>query len=245
VTFAGIGSNDLHVAGGSIGDVQLIGTPIGGITSDIDGDTRNVSYPYMGADENLGSPLPVQISTVTATALDLGAQLRWTTATETNNFGFEIERRAVTSETWAKVGFVTGVGVSSSPHEYSFVDKSVSPGHYAYRIKQVDKDGSFEYAREVQVEVGLAPKEFTLGQNYPNPFNPSTRIEFTVPENGRATLKVYSVLGQEVATLFDGDAEAGRYLQATFDARGLASGMYFSVLKADGKQLVKKMILMK
>jgi uncharacterized delta-60 repeat protein len=191
------------------------------------------------------APLAVQLESLTASAAQQSVLLQWNTATEMNNYGFEIERQSEISKTWEKVGFVAGTGTSNSLHEYSFVDEKVTPGHYVYRIKQVDKDGSFKYAKEVQVEVGLAPKVFTLGQNYPNPFNPSTVIEFTVAENGPATLKVFDIRGREVATLFHGDAETGKYYQATFDAKSLASGLYFSVLQADGKQLVKKMVLMK
>ena len=89
------------------------------------------------------------------------------------------------------------------------------------------------------------PTVFALSQNYPNPFNPSTVIQFTVPSNGRAVLKVFNILGQEVATLFDGVATAGEYHQETFDASRLASGIYFSQLEFDGKMQMKKMLLLK
>ena len=89
------------------------------------------------------------------------------------------------------------------------------------------------------------PTVFALSQNYPNPFNPSTVIQFTVPSNGRAVLKVFNILGQEVATLFDGVAAAGEYHQETFDASRLASGIYFSRLEFDGKMQMKKMLLLK
>jgi len=249
ITFVGAGTNDLHIAGGSVGDVELIGTPIGGITNDLDGDTRHATYPYMGADENVGSPLPVQISMFTAAAMNLGAELRWTTATETNSYGFEIERRQVGQEksnaAWAKIGFVQGGGANSSPREYSFVDEDISFGRYAYRLKQVDLNGQFAYVGSVEVEVGLAPKELTLSRNYPNPFNPATSIQFTLPEDGRATLKVYDAVGREVATLFDGEAQAGRYYRVNFDAARLSSGIYFSRLEFGGKQQVKSMLLVK
>jgi hypothetical protein len=97
----------------------------------------------------------------------------------------------------------------------------------------------------VEVNIGGLPMTLELAQNYPNPFNPSTRIEFTVPEGGRATLKIYDLLGQEVATLFDGETESGRSFQTTFDATRLAGGIYFSKLQFNGKQLVRKMLMLK
>jgi Secretion system C-terminal sorting domain len=89
------------------------------------------------------------------------------------------------------------------------------------------------------------PESFSLSQNYPNPFNPSTIIQFTVPSGGRAVLRVFNLLGQEVATLFDGVAAAGERQQTVFNGSNLASGMYFSRLDFDGKMQVKKMVLLK
>ncbi len=193
--------------------------------------------------------LPVELVSFLATKKENGIELVWKTATETNNYGYEIQKRVVNgsllTENWEKIGLVPGAGTSGSPHEYSFVDGNVTSGRYAYRINQIDKDGSFKYGKEVEVEVGLAPKEFNLVQNYPNPFNPSTTIEFTVPVDGRATLKVFDVLGREVAGLFDGESKAGYYNRVVFDASRLASGLYFARLEFGGKQILKKMVLMK
>jgi len=191
--------------------------------------------------------LPVELTSFTASANRLTAQLAWTTATEKNNFGFDVERRIMGSDAsaWTKVGFVTGSGTKSTPTEYTYTDRSVTAGRYAYRIKQIDNDGTFKYAQAAEVEVGLAAKVLTLTDAYPNPFNPATLIEFTLPQDGRATLKVYNTIGQEVANLFDGEAAAGRIIQARFDAKSLASGIYFARLEFDGKSMLRKMLLMK
>lgn len=101
------------------------------------------------------------------------------------------------------------------------------------------------YTQSAEVEIGLAPKEFRLSDNYPNPFNPTTTIEFTVPNDGRATLKMYNTLGQEVSTLFDAVARAGEYHQATFDGSHFASGAYFARLEFGGKLLMRKMLMIK
>jgi pectinesterase len=98
------------------------------------------------------------------------------------------------------------------------------------------------------VAIGSAietPAQFTLSQNYPNPFNPTTAIEFTVRNNGRATLRVYNIVGQPVAELFNGEAEAGKLYLEKFDASRFASGIYFSVLQMGSRRLVHKMSLLK
>ncbi len=199
---------------------------------------------YYAQDIAPSATLPVELCTFYGDSRGLTTSLKWSTATETNNFGFDIERKTVNGE-WAKVGFVEGHGTSSSLHNYSYTDNVDQAGTYSYRIKQIDKDGNFKHSSAMQVEVGSVAKVLTLGDNYPNPFNPSTSIEFSVPKDGHATLKVYNVLGQEVATLFDGNAVAGNLLKATFDASRVASGVYFSRLESNGQALVKRMLLMK
>ena len=94
-------------------------------------------------------------------------------------------------------------------------------------------------------EIFGAPNEFSLKQNYPNPFNPSTTIEFTVAVNGRAILKIFNAIGQDVATLFDGAADAGQYQAATFDAKNFSSGIYFARLQSGGNMVMRKMLLIK
>jgi Protein of unknown function (DUF3494). len=186
--------------------------------------------------------LPVELVSFTATANRMNAILHWSTATETNNYGFEIERRQTGN--WEKIGFVAGAGTSSSPRNYSYTDNNLSPGSYAYRIKQVNKDGSFSYRGSAEVEIGSAPQEFALFQNYPNPFNPSTRIQYSLEKAGMVSLKVYNVLGLEVATLVNGRQEAGSYT-VPFNATGLSSGVYFYRLEAGSLNSTKKLILMK
>ena len=199
---------------------------------------------------NVNGTLPVEMTNCSASANRLNATISWTTATETNNFGFDIERKPAGNQLmavsdWTKVGFVQGKGTSAKPTTYSFVDEGVTAGTYAYRVKQIDKSGSFTYSSEMTVNVGAAARAFTLSDNYPNPFNPTTNIEFTLPNDGHVTLKVYNVIGQEVATLFDGEAQAGKYIESKFDATRLSSGVYFARLQYGGKALLKKMLLLK
>ena len=204
------------------------------------------------------SPLSVELSAFTVEANRLSTLLCWRTETETNNAGFEVERRLVRGlglqvgeesnhepETWNRIGFVAGAGTSNVPHDYSFDDKNLAAGRYAYRLKQLDQSGSFSYSQAAEVELGIAPREFTLGQNYPNPFNPSTTIEFTIPNDGRATLKIFDIAGREVATLVDEEMKASVIQKATFDASRLSTGLYVARLESGGKNLLMKMVLVK
>ena len=189
--------------------------------------------------------LPVQLVNFTASSFRNFATLRWSTASEVDNFGFDIERREVGKNNWAKVGFVAGSGNSTSKKDYTFTDNSIKSGSFAYRLKQINRDGSFEYSGAVEVELGVAEKRLTLDQNYPNPFNQTTNVDFTVPENGHATLKVYNLVGQEVAVLFNGNAEVGKIQHTVFNASSLPSGLYCAKLQFAGTQLVKQMMVVK
>jgi hypothetical protein len=216
-------------------------------TAENKGTATVTSFGDFTAGEQLA--LPVTLCGLSVTSGTVGAEIRWSTATETNNDGFEIERRNVTTVPstvrWRTVGFVAGAGTSTSEREYSFVDRGVAAGRYAYRIKQIDKDGSFKYSGEAEVEVGLAPNEFTLGQNYPNPFNPTTTIRFTLAENARTTLTVCDLLGREVVRLVDGELKAGILHQAVFDGNGLPSGIYFAHLRSGIHSTLVKMLMAK
>jgi pectate lyase len=197
-------------------------------------------------------PLPVQMTSFTAVMQGASALLNWTTATETNNAGFKIERSVEGSGVWIVVTFVNGAGTSNIPNSYSYEDKDLAPGAYIYRIKQIDNDGSYEYYNAntsisgvvSAVDAGVS-NTFQLCGNYPNPFNPATKMQFSVPQDGYASLKVYNMLGQEVATLFSGIAKAGHYIPVTFNGPRFASGVYFSRLQYNGKSLVQRMLLMK
>ncbi|MBI5464820.1 MAG: T9SS type A sorting domain-containing protein [Ignavibacteriales bacterium] len=195
--------------------------------------------------------LPVTMTSFTAAAHKSNAvKIAWKTATEVNSYGFEVERKPMSNQqsaigNWSKVGFVAGSGMSNSPKEYSYTDENLSPGRYAYRIKQVDADGQSTYYGSAEVEVGLVPRTLALEANYPNPFNPSTTMRFNVPENGRAVVRVFNLLGQELVQLFDGVAEQGRFYTVQFNAAQLPSGVYYYSIEYGGKQIVKRMMMLK
>ncbi len=196
-------------------------------------------------------PVPVELTSLTASANGSIVVLKWTTATELNNRGFEIERSLTPTPSrregaieWVKVGFVQGIGTSTHKKDYSYVDAVTEYGKYAYRLKQIDFDGTFSYSEEVYVEAGLKPESFTLEQNYPNPFNPTTFIKFNLPQASKINLSVYNSLGELVNVIAYGEYEAGVY-ERVFDANSLASGIYIYVLKTDNVVLKQKMVLAK
>ena len=186
--------------------------------------------------------IPVELVSFTATVISCKVELNWTTATELNNAGFAIEKN--TNNVWNQIAYVKGHGTSTETNNYSFVENT-SAGKYQYRLKQIDHDGTFEYSNAVEVTVGMIPGDYQLSQNYPNPFNPTTTITFAMKNTERVTVKVHNMLGQEVATLFDGIANADEVYSLSFDAKELSSGVYLYTLNSASKNEVKKMSLMK
>lgn len=192
-------------------------------------------------EENL---LPVELTSFSATTIGSTVKLSWNTATEINNFGFDVER-ASTSPTpeWTKIGFVEGHGTSNSPKYYSFEDNNLIARKYIYRLKQIDSDGQFEYSKEIEVDLNATIK-YELSQNYPNPFNPTTTIHFSLPTSGSVKLTLYNTNGQEVRSLVNEYKESGTHI-INFNASGLSSGVYFYKLAAGTFSTIRKMILVK
>ena len=188
------------------------------------------------------SLLPVELSSFIAVAEKDRVLLQWRTETEVNNHGFELER-SMDGNYWDKITFVQGHGNSNSPQNYSFTDNYPPFGKIYYRLKQVDNDGKFEYSNIINVNLNSAT-DLVLSQNYPNPFNPTTLIEYSLPKNSQVSLKIYDIIGREVATLKNEFQNAGKH-SVTFNGSDLASGIYFYVLTADNLIASKKMSILK
>jgi len=193
------------------------------------------------------STIPVELTSFSANVIGRNVELVWSTATETNNQGFDIEI-STDNSTFEKIGFVPGFGTTTEPKTYSYSDQSVNSGKYYYRLKQIDFDGSLKYSDVVEAEVSL-PTIFDLEQNYPNPFNPSTSIRFSLPVDARVTMTVYNLVGEKVADAVNSDFAAGSHT-ITFNASNLTSGIYLYKLNAfgtDGEAFtsIRKMMLLK
>ena len=187
-------------------------------------------------------PVPVELTSFTALANGKEVTLKWTTATELNNQGFEIQRK-VSSNEFVAVGFVKGHGTTSEKQNYCYIDKNLNNGKYCYRLKQVDYNGSYEYSNVVEVE-WRAFNSYLLEQNYPNPFNPTTTIGFGVQEKSDVKIIILNSIGEEVAVVLNENKSPGFY-QVEFNATNLPSGIYFYQLKAGKYVGIKKMILLK
>ena len=188
--------------------------------------------------------IPVELTSFSAITKDDNVLLSWVTSTETNNLGFDVERRSTKSNSgWQKLGFINGTGTTTKKSSYSFADKNPAEGKSYYRLKQIDFDGTSKIYNSVEVDFETV-KEYSLSQNYPNPFNPSTEINYTLAKSGNITLKIYNLLGSEIATLVSGFMEAGKH-SVKFDATDITSGIYFYTIKADNFTSTRKMILMK
>ncbi|MDH3269600.1 MAG: T9SS type A sorting domain-containing protein, partial [Ignavibacteria bacterium] len=184
--------------------------------------------------------IPVELTSFSAISNGNTVTINWSTASETNNQGFEIQRN--NGGEFYAIGFVSGNGTTTEMNNYSYVDRNLIAGSYNYRIKQVDFNGRYEYSNVINVDV--APEQFELSQNYPNPFNPSTTISFSIPQSSIVTLKVFNTLGQEVKTLINQNMESGVH-SISFDASELNSGIYFYRLDAGQFSEVRKMTLIK
>ena len=216
-----------------------------GTGADVSAGTITVNGTYSGGGTFNNGALPVELVSFNAIVVKDKIELNWKTATELNNYGFEIERASASlSMTWQKIGFVQGNGNSNSPKEYSFTDPSVTSGSYAYRLKQMDNDGTFKYSDMVEVTVNHIPNDYSLNQNYPNPFNPSTTIAYDIPKTSLVRISVYDILGKEIKLLVNTEKNPGHY-EIIFDAKDLAGGIYYYSIRAGEFSQSKKMILLK
>ncbi|MBI3123887.1 MAG: T9SS type A sorting domain-containing protein [Ignavibacteriales bacterium] len=243
----GVRSDGAYYFNGDIAEVILYNTNLSA------SDRSTVEHYLANRYGITSSALPVELTSFSAECRAQSVELKWTTATEVNNYGFNVEWRMENGE-WRKIGFVQGHGNSNSPKSYSFTDNlantlalnhDLNLNRLQYRLKQIDFDGKYEYSKVVEVKVDV-PTKTVLEQNYPNPFNPSTTINYQLSTSSHVTLKVFDMLGREVVTLVDEYKQAGTY-NSTFNTlrSSFSSGAYLYQLKAGGFIETKKFILMK
>ena len=201
----------------------------------------------IGGDSTI-NPLPVELTSFVASINGRNVELKWTTSSELNNAGFDVERRTEGSEAWTKLGFIEGKGTTVQSSNYTYTDRNVASGKYGYRLRQTDFNGNFTYYNLSSEVIAGVPEKFALSQNYPNPFNPSTMINYDLPFDAKVNLLVYDMSGKEVATLVN-DVKSAGYYSVSFNAAGIPSGVYFYKLTGESTgnsfSAVKKMLLVK
>ncbi|MDZ7724949.1 MAG: T9SS type A sorting domain-containing protein [candidate division KSB1 bacterium] len=216
-------------------------------TWDAESDTNETVVFIMEEDEsytaNFEQVIPVELAAFSVTQSVDGVLLTWQTATETNNYGFQIQRAGASQADWQVIGFVPGAGTSSAAKEYSFLDTvPASDRSYYYRLKQVDTDGSFEYSPVREFKA--VPHEFALQQNFPNPFNPQTTISYELKKETHVTLEVYDLLGKRIQVLIDRTMPAGSH-HITLNASQMSAGTYFYKMSTGPYTKIRKMTLIK
>jgi photosystem II stability/assembly factor-like uncharacterized protein len=261
-------SSSIWIAG-SNGTI-LNSTDLGTNWTSYNGVTENDLTSLCFANENTGwiggmngtmfkyqnNVVPVELISFTAQVENNTVQLKWQTATEINNYGFEIERTSPNPSPyqgegipisrdgrgWEKIGLIPGFGTTNEPKSYSFIDKNFTSGIYKYRLKQIDFDGKYKYSNEIEVEI--MPTKFAVYQNYPNPFNPTTIIRYQLPKETKVVIKIYDILGAEIMTLLNEKKGPGIF-EVVFNSRSLPSGTYIYRIIAGDFVETKKMILIK
>lgn len=214
----------------------------------------NLEANYIARFTDSENPLPVELISFTAYQEKNSVILKWTAGTETNNKGFEVERkRSVHGDSfgevgdqnsdWERIGFIEGRGTTSGSYNYTFTDNNITSGIYFYRLKQIDLDGTFSYSDIIEIEFAGAA-QFTLEQNYPNPFNPSTTLRYSIPAAANTKLTVYDGTGREIAVLVNQWQSEGSH-SIDFNGSGLSSGIYFYRLNSGSFSQTKKLILLK
>jgi hypothetical protein len=188
------------------------------------------------------NPLPVELSSLDAVVEEEQVTVTWTTASETGNARFQIQRKTE-KETWATIGSVKGAGTTSEPQSYRFTDADLpyDADRLSYRLRQVDTDGTTTLSDPVVVKQGVGKVE--LLATAPNPASRQARVRFSIPERQEVQLRLYDALGREVRAIVNAERE-GRH-EETIDVSGLPSGTYFIRLKAGSKTRTQRLTVVR
>ncbi|MBC8183415.1 right-handed parallel beta-helix repeat-containing protein [candidate division KSB1 bacterium] len=216
------------------------GTANGAPSKDLDGRNRPIGDVYdIGCYEST-SLVPVELVSFEARIKNQNVELFWETISESNNYGFEIQRGR-TADSFSKIGFVAGKGTTLIHRDYYFVDKKAVTGNLFYRLKQMDFDGSFTLSNVAHVNIA-PPSKFFLGQNYPNPFNSSTIIPFSVSKKTHLKITLHNIQGEEIQVLTDQVYDGGFY-QITLNVQNLSTGLYFYKLSTEDLSITRKTVV--
>jgi len=207
----------------------------------------DVGLPYNGTAPDLGAfefgeSVPVELASFFGSIKGNSIILTWVTATELNNYGFEVQKKFSDLQ-FRTIGFVPGSGTATETNEYNFVCERLDQGINVFRLKQIDFSGVFSYSNEIYIN--SIPENFSLLQNYPNPFNPVTSIKFSLNENAPVSLLIYNIIGEQVASLINNELKEPGNHTINFNASQLSSGTYIYTLKQGENILSRKMIFLK
>ncbi|NIR48733.1 hypothetical protein GWO43_09875 [candidate division KSB1 bacterium] len=247
ITVGGFGTSPLSGSGTFVNLIfNVVGQP--GATSNLDFasflfNSGNPAANTQGGIFIVNSVVPVELVSFSAEVKENSVKLKWVTVSETNNFGFEIQKSA-DGKAFSEIGFLTGKGTTTVQQEYVFHDTDIQAGAFFYRLKQIDTDGAFEYSNMLRVEIKL-PEAFILGQNFPNPFNPETQVKYELPVSSIVTLRIFDMRGREIKKLVDHVDKSAGYHTVLWDGRDnsgnlVASGVFFYSLIAQPRQSDEK-----
>lgn len=237
-----VSASDLHLTGSTLGNTLYVGSPVAGIAIDFDGDTRVALYPYIGADESTTNPLPVKLAAFTASNKSNDVLLNWTSVSELNNKGFEVQR-SVDGRNFTNVGFVKGAGNSARTLNYSLTDVKAFDNAGStvlyYRLKQVDFDGKFEFSHIVKVTKNAG--ETNALTVFPNPYSTDFTIAFNATNAGEAMVEIVDIQGKTVGTM-SSQVISGNNTLALTEFAELNQGVYFIRLTVNGESQLLKLV---
>ncbi|MDZ7339057.1 MAG: T9SS type A sorting domain-containing protein [candidate division KSB1 bacterium] len=226
-----------HYGDSQLGTVQLVG------------GFGAIDFPSWSTDNLV---VAVELLSFEAVGVASGIRLKWVTATETENLGFELYRSRRRDGGYVKITtkLIPGAGNCQERRAYTYEDQEVDfDSTYYYRLADVDFSGRRGFHGPVSGVRKFLPKEYQLHPNFPNPFNPSTTIQFDLKEPGNVSVRIYNMLGQLVRVLVDQRMEAGRYRREWDGCNDLGtavpSGLYECVMEVNGRRLSRRLVLMK
>ncbi|PEN05076.1 hypothetical protein CRI93_13740 [Longimonas halophila] len=188
-------------------------------------------------------PLPVELNNFQGQASEQSAIIEWSTASETNNAGFDVEHKAPNADSFTQVSFVEGAGTTDSPQSYSFQMDELDAGTHTFRLRQSDLDGTTTLSDPIDVEIGLS-SAYELA-TYPNPVRDQATVQFAVQESQPVTIEVYNTLGQRVRTLFQESVPADDTREITLDVNNLSSGLYIVRMRGESFSTTQKITVVR
>lgn len=217
------------------------------VASSIDKIGRESHFSDM-IDTLLSTNTPVELFSFVSAVQNSDVILDWYTATESNSYGFEVQRCERSADGFQTISFLPSHGSTIVPRHYRYIDKNLAAGQYFYRLEQIDFDGAVEFSETLEVNVGVI-RQFSLSQNHPNPFNSATAIRFHLPEAGKVALIIYNISGQEVIRLVDGRLPSGSHVVAwdgkNSEGETVGSGIYYYKLNTPTDSQLRRMVLLR